>query len=158
MQRFLALAVLFLVSATAGAGVQVTDYMKSYSTDASFEEVREFLNLAITGRGIKINTVAHIGDMLERTGPDIGRTKQVFVKAEAFEFCTSVLSRDMMEASPHNIVFCPYVIAVYVLPDEPDTVYLSYRRPQLVGSEASRAALGQVETLLDEIIGEAIGQ
>ncbi|KPK37916.1 MAG: hypothetical protein AMJ69_09960 [Gammaproteobacteria bacterium SG8_47] len=158
MQRIVVLAVLFLASTGVGASVQVTDYMKSYSTKASFEEVREFLSLAVTGRGIKINTVAHIGDMLERTGPDIGRTKQVFIKAEAFEFCTSVLSRDMMEASPHNIVFCPYVIAVYVLPDEPDTVYLSYRRPQIVGSDASRAALGKVETLLDDIIREAIGE
>ena len=62
----------------------------------------------------------------------------------------------MMEADRHNIVFCPYIISVYSLPDEPGKVYLSYRRPELVGNAASKAALKDVEKLLDSIIDETL--
>ncbi len=31
--------------------------------------------------------VSHIGDMLDRTGADIGATRQVYAKAEIIEFC-----------------------------------------------------------------------
>ncbi len=132
------------------------DYMKVYKTQGRFEDVRDFIKLAITGRGIVINNVSHIGAMLERTGKDLGATKQVYLKAEALEFCSAIVSRDMMEADPHNIVFCPYIIAVYVLPQEPDTVYVSYRRPTLVGSPESQDSLKAVEALLDDIIQEAV--
>jgi hypothetical protein len=77
------------------------------------------------------------------------------VKAEGIEFCSATLSRKMMEADPHNIVFCPYVISVYVLPGTPDKTYVSFRKPDLVGSKASRAALQEVEKLLREIAKEA---
>ena len=87
---------------------------------------------------------------------DVGSEIEVFGEAEAFEFCSSVFSRKMMEADRHNIVFCPYVIAVYTLPSKAARVYLSYRRPQLVGSEASKQSLREVEGLLDEIIKESL--
>jgi uncharacterized protein (DUF302 family) len=93
--------------------------------------------------------------MLSRTAKDVGASVQVYEEAEALEFCSAVLSRKMMEADRHNIVFCPYVISVYTLPGEKDRVYLSYRRPEIVGSEASRQSLQEVEDLLDSIIDEA---
>jgi uncharacterized protein (DUF302 family) len=111
---------------------------------------------ALTGRGLVVNNVAHIGDMLERTGKDLGGAKQVYVKAESIEFCSATVSRKMMEADPHNIVFCPYIIAIYVLPDTPDKTYVSFRKPDQVGSKQSKSALKDVENLLREIIKEAI--
>lgn len=151
-------ALLMLPSlALAGAGgPEVTDYRKTYVTEGSFGDVRDLLELAITGRGIVINNVAHIGNMLARTAKDVGADVQVYEKAEALEFCSSILSRQMMEADRHNIVFCPYVIAVYTLPQEPGRVYVSYRRPELVGNEASKQTLREVEVLLDAIIAEAM--
>ncbi|MDH5409681.1 MAG: DUF302 domain-containing protein [Gammaproteobacteria bacterium] len=129
-------------------------YMKIYTISGSFEEVRDDLELAITGRGIRINLISHIGDMLVRTGKDIGRTKQVFAHAQAFEFCNSTVSRNTMEADPHNIVFCPYVIAVYSLPNEKDKTYVAYRRPVLFGSAKLKKALQQIEDMYEDIISE----
>lgn len=153
-----ALSVLLVAPVLAGgqSDGEVTDYRKTFLSTGSFADVRDNLELAITGRGIVINNVSHIGNMLARTGKDVGAGKQVFEKAEALEFCSAVLSRKMMEADPHNIVFCPYIISVYTLPNEQNQVYLSYRRPTLVGSEASRQALQDVEQLLDGIVDEAI--
>ncbi len=155
MRIALLLPTLFVfVPLVQAGGSQPSDYMKHYSVDGKFEDVRDDLELAITGRGIKINNVAHIGNMLERTGKDLGAAKQVFADAESFEFCSATVSRQTMEADPHNIVFCPYVISVYVLPDQPGRVHLSFRRPLIVGSDASKASLQAVENLLDEIVRE----
>lgn len=144
--------------AYAGAGntVSITDYRKTYVSHGTYADVRASLEYAITGRGIVINNVSHIGNMLARTGKDLGATVQVYEQAEALEFCSSILSRNMMEADPHNIVFCPYIIAIYTLPGETDRVYLAYRRPQPVGSEAAKQSLLAVEHLLDEIIDESL--
>jgi len=61
-----------------------------------------------------------------------------------------------MEADPRNMIFCPYIVNLYVLPQQPDTVYLAYRRPQRVGSKASKASLKAVEELLDGIVQDAL--
>ena len=145
-----------LVTANAYANGERESYMKQYTVQGKFEDVRDDLELAITGRGIKINNIAHIGNMLSRTGKDLGAKKQIFLHAEAFEFCSATVSRDTMEADPHNIVFCPYVIAVYVLPEQPDRVYLAFRRPLLVGTEASKASLRAVEKLLEDIVSDVV--
>lgn len=130
------------------------NYMRMYVVDSSFENVRDDLELAITGRGIKINTVSHIGAMLSRTGKDVGASKKIFEHAQAFEFCSATVSRATMEADPHNIVFCPYVIAVYSLAGEKDRTYLSFRRPTLVGNKASKESLQKVEELMKSIVEE----
>jgi len=135
-----------------------SERMKVYETDGSFDDVRAFTELAITGRGMVINNVSHIGNMLKRTGKDIGADKQVYAKAEALEFCSATVSRHMMEADPRNIVFCPYIIAIYTLPNKPGKVFVAYRRPPALGTPASRKALSDVEQLLDGIVKEAIGQ
>ncbi len=83
---------------------------------ASFDDTRDAITLAIEGRGLVINYVSHIGDMLDRTGADIGATRQVYAKAEIIEFCSAGLSRQMMELDPHNIVLCPFAIAVSPCP------------------------------------------
>ncbi len=126
--------------------------MKRYALKADFADVMEDLELAITGQGLVINHVSHIGNMLERTRSAAESSKRLFLEAKAVEFCSATLSRKMMEADPHNIIFCPYIIFIYVLPEQPDIVWLAYRRPTPVGSLASRNALSAVESLLDEII------
>lgn len=104
----------------------------------NFSDVRDAITLAIENRGLVVNYVSHIADMLKRTGNDIGASKMVFEQAEIIEFCSASLSRRMMEADPHNIVLCPFAIAVYTLPGETGKVWISYRQaqgsaPQLVG-------------------------
>jgi len=128
------------------------------STKDDFENIRENINDAIADRGIKINNVAHIGHMLARTAADVGGTKQVYKEAESVEFCSSTISRATMEADPHNISYCPYIISVYVTPEQPDTVYISYRKPPLVGDQASIDSLKAVGDLLDGIVNDALEQ
>jgi len=138
-------------AADAGHSVQ-------YSKEGKFEEVRDDLKIAIQNRGLVIDHTSHIHNMLERTGKDIGRTVKVFKEAEAYSFCSAGVSRDTMEADPHNIVFCPYTITAYVTEKEPGKVYVAFRRPQPVGSDASKASLKAVQELLDGIAREAVGQ
>jgi len=148
----------FLAAGTQAAMKPVTknDVRVTYKVTAKFEEVRDQLKSAITGKGIKINNVSYIGKMLIRTGKDLGFKKQVYTQGQAFEFCSATVSRATMEADPHNIVFCPYIISVYELANEKGSIYMSYRRPAIIGSDASKKSLQDVEKLMDEIAQEAL--
>lgn len=131
-------------------------HMSMRKVDSPYEYVLDDIKNAIAERGIKINNISHIGNMLARTAEAVGATKQVFTHAEAIEFCSSTVSRATMEADPHNIVFCPYIITVYSLPGDDKTTYVSYRRPTPVGSPESQASIKAVEGLLEEIITAAV--
>ena len=149
--------VIFLLLAGFVHGAQAAgDHMFVLTKSGSFEDVREALEMAITDRGLVVNNVSHVGDMLERTGQVIAGSSQIFLKAEVLEFCSAVVSRNMMELDPDNIVFCPYVIAVYVVPEKPGEVRVAYRKPQMVGSRESQSALRAVDDLLSAIVREAV--
>jgi uncharacterized protein (DUF302 family) len=130
----------------------------TYSKAARFDDVREDLKLAIEGRGLVIDHESHVNRMLERTGRDVGSSRKLYVDAQAFVFCSAALSRKTMEADPANVSLCPYSMTVYATAQQPGTVHVSYRRPwRPDGSAASRAALKEVEALLDGIAREALG-
>jgi uncharacterized protein (DUF302 family) len=93
--------------------------------------------------------------MLERTGKDLGGTKQVYEKGEQMEFCSAGVSRRMMEADPHAMAMCPYIVSVYTLPGD-SSVYLSYRKAPATGNAALQKAFAEVETLLEDIIQDAM--
>jgi uncharacterized protein (DUF302 family) len=96
--------------------------------------------------------------MLERTGKDVGSGRKLYADAQAFVFCSAALSRKTMEAEPANAALCPYSIMVYATAQDPGTVHVSFRRPwRPDGSPASKAALKEVEALLDGIAREALG-
>jgi uncharacterized protein (DUF302 family) len=157
---FLAVLALFTLAALSQAALAKgpdleTEHMRVYSVPGEFETYREGLEMAITNRGIVVNNVAHIAAMLQRTAADVGG-EAIYKEGQAYEFCSATVSRHMMEADVHNIVFCPYIVAVYVTEAEPDIVYVSYRRPVPVGSEASRESLRAVEDLLEDIVQETL--
>jgi uncharacterized protein (DUF302 family) len=130
----------------------------TYSKAARFDDVREDLKLAIEGRGLVIDHESHVNRMLERTGRDVGSSRKLYADAQAFVFCSAALSRKTMEADPANVSLCPYSMTVYATAQQPGTVHVSYRRPwRPDGSAASRAALKEVEALLDGIAREALG-
>jgi uncharacterized protein (DUF302 family) len=126
------------------------------STKGEFKEVKERVLHAIENRGLVLNYTARIGAMLERTGKDTGAARRIYGDAEMLEFCSVRVSRDMMEADPRNIVFCPYSIAIYTLPKEKDKVYVAYRRPGETGSERSVKSLRAAEKLVADIVSEAL--
>lgn len=117
----------------------------SATAKGGFDEVKDNLVLAIQARGLKIDHTAHIGDMLERTGKDVGSAKQVYGKAEALQFCSAVVSRKMMEQQASNIAYCPHVIALYTLPGDRDTVHIVFRK-----------GLPDVDKLLSGIVKETL--
>jgi len=130
----------------------------TYSQKAKFEAVRDDLKSAIEAKGLVIDYQSFINRMLERTGKDVGSAKKLYADAQSFVFCSAALSRKTMEADPANVSMCPYAMAVYATAQEPDKVYISYRRPwRPDGSPASKAALREVEAMLDVIAREALG-
>lgn len=145
MTRLLAVLLgLFLaLSAIADEGV------KMVAANGTFADVKEDLVAAIEQRGLVVNYTAHVGDMLERTGRDLGKTGKIYGRAEVIEFCSATVSRAMMEADPLNLAYCPYTIAVYTLPGRPGVVHLARR------AYPANAALKPVAELLDGIIADA---
>lgn len=141
------LVVLSVLALSAGA-VPADEWMVRQKFASPFADAWDAIVMAIENRGLVVNYTSHIGDMLQRTGADIGASRQVFAQAEIIEFCSASLSRKMMEVDPHNIVLCPFAISIYTLPGETDTTWVAYRKPQ--GSAAKL-----VEPLLKEIAAEA---
>lgn len=144
MYRVLILAGLTLFSPASHADA----WMEKAKTTASFEDTRDAIVSAIESRGMVISTISHIGKMLERTGIDLGTSRQIFTQAQIVEFCSARLSRQITERDPHNIVLCPFAISVYTLPGEPGT-WVAYRRP-------AGAAAELVAPLLEAIAAEAL--
>lgn len=114
---------------------------------SSFAETREAVTMAIESRGLVINYVSHIADMLARTGADLGASRKIFEQAEIIEFCSATLSRKMMEADPHNVVLCPFALSIYTLPGQKGT-WIAYRKPH-----GQAAAI--VEPLLQGIVADS---
>ena len=151
--RLLLLALCLLAAAEAGATIPG---LVIQSVKGDYDEVKERVVMAIESHGLVIDNTAHVGAMLDRTGKDIGRERRIYLKAEVLEFCSAGLSRSTMEADPRNLVFCPYTIALYVLPAEPDRVYVSCRKPLTNAGAQSMKALRDVGKLLDEILRAAL--
>lgn len=149
-----------ILSCNIGASTaqSVPEGVTAYEVSAAFDDVRFDLENAIVNRGLVIDYVSHIGNMLERTGQDVGGEKRIFENAQAMLFCSANLSRQAMEADPANIAYCPYTLFVYETADAPGTVRVGFRNLAETGSDASRAAIADINTLLDAIAREAAGQ
>jgi hypothetical protein len=154
MSRYLVsmLALLVLASA-ASCRVRAQGPYLVYRSSAPFEDVLQALQLAIEEKGLYINNVMHMGEMLERTGKDLGMTRSLFLKAQSIELCSALLSRRMTAEDPARIVNCPYIISVYVLPAEPKTTYVAHRRVDL-GDEGP--VMQDVEQMLEALSKAAI--
>ena len=156
MARLIRLFAALWLLGVAQAALAAGSHMAISSKVGNFDDIKDNLGAAIAGHGLVINNVSHVGEMLERTGKDIGATKQIFIHGDILEFCSASISRQTMEADPHNIVFCPYAISVYVLPGEPKRVYVSYRKPLYLNSSGKMEVLQPVDKLLSEIVREAM--
>ena len=152
MRKLLAVCAMLCLPLTAQAAESYTVLFKAQGT---YQDVRDNLQMAIEGKGLKITNTNHIADMLDRTGKDIGETRKVYENAEQFEFCSATISRHMMEADPHSIVMCPYSVVVYTIPGDKN-VYLAYRKPADTRNPALKKTLVELETLLTDIIQDAM--
>jgi len=145
MRKFLLALGLVACASIASAN----DTAVTYSVDQDYDDVTFGLESAITDKGLVIDAVNHVGEMLERTKEDVGGTQTVFLKAEVFSFCSATLSRKVMEADPMNLQFCPYGIFVMQTPDAPDQTTIGYRI-------LPEGPMKEVQALLDDIVQEAI--
>ncbi len=133
-----------LALATSAQAGEVT----TYAFDGTFDDATFAVENAIIDRGLVIDYVSHIGEMLERTGADVGSDVKLFDSADSFLFCSAVLSRKMMEANPLNVAYCPY--SVFVI-DRDGEVEIGYRHQP-------EGAMQDVQALLDAIASEAAEQ
>lgn len=120
--------------------------MISVPYDGSFDDASFAVENAIVDRGLVVDHVSHVGDMLNRTGADLGADAKIFDAADIYMFCSAVFSREVMEADPMNIVHCPYPIFVI---DQGGEVTIGHR----VYPEGD---MQKVQTLLSEIVEEAV--
>ena len=136
------LAIVLGLPAIAAAGEPIT-----VPFDGSFDDATFAVESAILNQGLVIDYVSHVGDMLNRTGADVGSEAVIFKAADIFIFCSAVLSREVMEADPMNIAHCPY--GIFVVKDE-SGVMVGYR-------DYPDGPMQKVEMLLSEIVAEAAG-
>lgn len=114
--------------------------------DGSFDDATFAVENAIVGQGLVIDFTSHVGEMLNRTGADVGSDVKIFDAADIFLFCSAQVSREVMEADPMNIAHCPYSIFVA---DRGGEVVIGHRTyPQ--------GAMQKVQALLDEIVQSAL--
>ena len=106
----------------------IADEAFTYAFDGSFDDATFAVESAIVGQGLVIDYVSHVGEMLNRTGADVG-------------------SDTMMEADPMNITYCPYGIFVMETDDGVTVGHKDY-------PEGSMQA---VEDLMQQIVAEAVG-
>ena len=118
-----------------------------------FDSVKENIEMAITDKGLLVSGTLHVSEMLNRTGKDLGFDKAIFEKAESVEFCSAVISHKMAIADPANITVCPFTVAVYTYATKPETVYVSYHKPALMGD--AKEVTQEINDLLSSIVTEA---
>ncbi|WP_306140776.1 DUF302 domain-containing protein [Roseibium sp. MMSF_3412] len=119
----------------------------TYSFDGSFEDATFAVESAIVGQGLVIDFVSHVGEMLNRTGSDVGSDAMIFKNADIFLFCSAVVSRQVMEKDPMNITHCPYGIFVM---ETDDGVTIGHK-------DYPDGSMQAVENLMQQIVAEAIG-
>ncbi|MGH1426028.1 MAG: DUF302 domain-containing protein [Pseudooceanicola sp.] len=115
--------------------------------DGAYDDATFAVENAIIGRGLVIDYVSHVGDMLNRTGGDVGSGVKLFENASVQLFCSAVTSRQVMEADPMNIGYCPYGIFVTQTADGVQVGYRTY----------PDGPMDAVEDLLKSIVDEAVG-
>lgn len=136
---------------TAAATVACAQDVVTYKTTQSYEDVTFGLENAITNAGLVVDHVSHVGEMLERTRADVGSDKVLFLQGDVYQFCSAKVSRQVMEANPMNIGFCPYGIFVAELADNPGEVVIGHKvYPQ--------GEMQVVQDMLAGIVKEALGE
>ena len=134
-----------LFTLTLAAQPAVADQFILTPSGQSFDDTTFALESAIVGRGLVIDYVSHVGDMLERTRADMGSDVVLFSNAQIFLFCSANVSRQAMEADWQNIAFCPYGVSVIERPGEPVAIGYLHRDAD---------SMAPVNALLHAIVAE----
>jgi len=147
---------LFIPFNTHAELVTENDTVVIYRTVDEFDMIKENVEMAVTNRGMLVSSTLHVSEMLNRTGKDLGFDKQVYQKAESVEFCSALMSHRMTQVDPANITICPFTVSVYVKTEEPEQVYVAFRKQMLVGEAETVTAA--IHEMLHGIVKEAIDE
>ncbi|WP_417247806.1 DUF302 domain-containing protein [Celeribacter sp.] len=143
MTRF---AITCAALALSAASAHANDAAITFDYDGSFDDATFALEDAIISKGLVIDHRSHTGEMLERTRADVGSDVVLFDAADVFLFCSATISRQVMEADPDNIVYCPY--SIYVT-DREGKVTIGF-------PDYPDGSMQPVEDLLTEIVESAV--
>jgi len=138
----LAAAICVLVS-----GIAAAEDAFVYPFDGTFDDATFAVENAIIDQGLVIDYVSHVGEMLNRTGADVGSDAIIFRNADIFLFCSALISRQVMEADPMNITYCPYGIFVM---ENGEGVFVGHK-------DYPDGSMQAVEDLMQQIVADAIG-
>ena len=127
--------------------VMADDMAVLHAYDGAFDDATFSVESAILNAGLVIDYVSHTGEMLARTGAELGSEVTIFDAADVFLFCSAVVSRRVMEVDPMNIVHCPYSIFVA---DQQGAVVIGYHN-------YPDGIMKEVQALLESIVQEALG-
>ena len=127
--------------------VMADDMAVLHAYDGAFDDATFSVESAILNAGLVIDYVSHTGEMLARTGAELGSEITIFDAADVFLFCSAVVSRRVMEVDPMNIVHCPYSIFVS---DQQGGVVIGYHN-------YPDGIMKEVQALLEGIVQEALG-
>ncbi len=142
MRSLLATTILLMASPLAAQNIM------SVSVPETVDDMEFAVESAILDMGLTIDFVSYTGDMLSRTMADVGSDVEIFSGATLYNFCSARISRQVLEADPTNVAYCPYTIFVYSLPDNPDETIIGH---QIYPGDSMAPA----NALLDEIIASA---
>jgi uncharacterized protein (DUF302 family) len=152
MNKISALASVALLTLPSFA---LADPYAVHESDSDFDTVLDAAKNAIAERGLYINNVMHLGEMLERTGKDLGIGGPIYSRAESIEFCSATLSRKMAEENPNRLVNCPFILSIYTLPGQEGKTYVVYRAiPE--EETANSAAMREVAEMLKGVADGAV--
>lgn len=141
-------ALIAVATGTAVLGLGTAAMAQAITTeyDGSFEDATFGVENAIVDKGLVIDYVSHVGEMLNRTGADVGSDVVIFDNASIYLFCSAVVSRKVMEANPDNVAFCPYSVFVT---DKGGKVEVGYQ-------DYPDGPMDLVEELLQEVVDAAM--
>lgn len=143
MRTLLTTTILLLAAPLAAQNIT------SVTVPETVEDMEFAVESAILDMGLAIDFVSYTGDMLSRTMADVGSDVEIFSGATLYNFCSATVSRQVLEADPANVAYCPYTIFVYSLPESPNETIIGH---QTYPGESMQPA----NDLLDEIIANAI--
>lgn len=131
------------------------DPLRTKTIERGYADVRVDLQNAIINQGLTIDYNGKLGDMLKRTAKDVGAKGDLYVDAEYFTFCSSRLSRKMMDADPLNMGLCPYMMFLFERIGDGGKVTVGYKEMPMRGDNGSQESLKEINALLQAILEEA---
>lgn len=153
IMTLLAIATLVWAGSPANSA-ELTKSAYLTTVSAPYSSAFAALEEAVVNQGLVVDYTGGVGEMLARTGPDVGADSP-YAHAGYLQFCSARWTHAAVGADPKNIALCPYVVFGYELKASPGKTVLGYRRPVGADGKASQAAISEIEKLLQTVVDTA---